>query len=216
MRLDWNTIDTCFLDMDGTLLDLYQDHKVWHVELPRRLASKDNLNKTEAKLRIELITEEHKGTLSWYDLDFWKRTLDIDIDEIEIALSHYIRLRTGAIEFLLALQQKPLTLFLVTNAHPRGLERKLEKTLIGKYFDHIISSHEIGLAKESLGFWTGFHRRYNFDKSRSILLDDNLNVLKAAKEFGIKHTYGVQRPNSKGEAYSSEDFFLIENYSSLL
>ena len=97
-----------------------------------------------------------------------------------------------------------------------GVEKWIEKTLIGKYFDHIISSHEIGLAKESLGFWTGFQRRYNFNKSRSILLDDNLNVLKAAKEFGIKHTYGVQRPNSKGETYSSEDFFLIENYSSLL
>ena len=216
MRLDWETIDTCFLDMDGTLLDLYYDHKVWHVELPRRLASKDNLNKTEAKLRIELITEKNKGTLSWYDLDFWKRTLDIDIDEIEIALSEYIGLRTGAIEFLLALKQKPLTMFLVTNAHPRGLSRKLEKTLIGKYFDHIISSHEIGLAKESLGFWKEFHRRYTFNKSRSLLLDDNLNVLKTAKEFGIKHTYGVKRPNSEGEAYSSEDFFLIENYSILL
>ncbi len=216
MRLDWKTIDTCFLDMDGTLLDLYYDHTVWHVELPRRLASQDNLSEAEAKYKIDLTTKEKKGTLCWYDLDFWKRALGIDIDEIEIALSHYIGIRAGAIDFLLSLTQKPLTIFLVTNAHPRGLNRKLEKTLIGKYFDHIISSHEIGLAKESLGFWREIHRRYNFNKSRSILLDDNLNVLKTAKEFGIKHNYGVKRPNSKGKTCSSEDFFLIDNYSILL
>ena len=82
MTVDWTKIDTCFLDMDGTLLDLRYDHEVWHVELPRRFAAQANLSMSDAKSRIDLITEKKKGTLSWYDLDFWKENINIDIDDV--------------------------------------------------------------------------------------------------------------------------------------
>ncbi len=36
INLDWNSIDTVFLDMDGTLLDLHYDTHFWTEHLPKR------------------------------------------------------------------------------------------------------------------------------------------------------------------------------------
>ena len=41
---------------------------------------------------------------------------------------------------------------LVTNAHPASLSIKMDKTELVDYFDQIVTSHELGLAKEQDGF----------------------------------------------------------------
>ena len=35
--MDWKSITAVFLDMDGTLLDLYFDNYFWHEHVPLRL-----------------------------------------------------------------------------------------------------------------------------------------------------------------------------------
>jgi len=124
--------------------------------------------------------------------------------------------RNGAAEFLEGLKQKDLTICLATNAHPRGLKRKLKQTGIGVFFDHIISSHDIGAPKESLRFWQAIKKEIPYKKCSTFLLDDNMNVLYTAQKFGIKHVYGIQRPNTKGAIHTSNDFELIDDYFSFL
>ena len=36
--INWPQIDTVFLDMDGTLLDLHFDNHFWREHMPRRYA----------------------------------------------------------------------------------------------------------------------------------------------------------------------------------
>ena len=216
MGLNWDIIKTCVIDMDGTILDLHFDHQVWHFELPHRLAKKNKQKFSEAKGKISDITKSKRGTLEWYDLGYWKTELNIDLDEIEIALSSLIKIRAGAIDFLKTLKKKDVTMILATNAHPRGLERKLQKTDIGKFFNHIVSSHNFGVAKENLEFWQILNEKYPFENSSTFLLDDNLVVLETAHKFGLKHIYGIERPNSQGDSYSSEFFELLADYSTLL
>ena len=51
VKIDWNTIDTVLLDMDGTLLDLHFDNFFWLPHLPRRYAEHHGLcaDKTHPK-----------------------------------------------------------------------------------------------------------------------------------------------------------------------
>ena len=47
--VDWSTLDTVFLDMDGTLLDLHFDSHFWLEHLPRRYAEQYDLHPQQAK-----------------------------------------------------------------------------------------------------------------------------------------------------------------------
>ncbi|MGH8613529.1 MAG: haloacid dehalogenase, partial [Gammaproteobacteria bacterium] len=49
--LDWNSIETVFLDLDGTLLDLQFDNHFWHTHVPRRFAERFDLAPEDAKTR---------------------------------------------------------------------------------------------------------------------------------------------------------------------
>ena len=52
MNLDWHTIDTVLLDMDGTLLDLYYDNHFWREHVPMRFAEKQKISLDQAKQLI--------------------------------------------------------------------------------------------------------------------------------------------------------------------
>jgi len=46
--LNWDKIDTVFLDMDGTLLDLHFDNHFWLHHVPQRYAEKNDLTHKQA------------------------------------------------------------------------------------------------------------------------------------------------------------------------
>ena len=63
------------------------------------------------------------------------------------------------VEFLTALQRAGKYTALVTNAHGKSLQIKMRRTQLGKHFDAIISSHELGLPKEDVTFWNKLQHR---------------------------------------------------------
>ena len=50
--VDWSSLNTVFLDMDGTLLDLHFDNHFWLEHLPARYAEHYDLHPQEAKDRL--------------------------------------------------------------------------------------------------------------------------------------------------------------------
>ena len=50
--IDWKTITTVFLDMDGTLLDLYFDNYFWHEHVPLRFSQKHSMALDDAKQKL--------------------------------------------------------------------------------------------------------------------------------------------------------------------
>lgn len=77
--IDWNQIDTVFLDMDGTLLDLHYDNYFWLTHLPKRYAELKQLEQQEAQARLNHLFHAHQGSLNWYCLDFWQDALELDL-----------------------------------------------------------------------------------------------------------------------------------------
>lgn len=192
---EWRRIDTVFLDMDGTLLDLHFDNHFWLTHLPRRYAEQHGLSHDEARDRMLPHMLEIRGTLDWYNIHYWSEYLGVDIPALKREVAHLIRLRPGVIGFLSWLRDAGKTLVLATNAHPDTVEIKFSRVTLWSYFHHAVSSHELAAPKESPAFWRAMEARLAFDAGRSMLVDDNAGVLDTAREYGIAWLLSIERPD---------------------
>ena len=216
MELDWNEIDTVFLDMDGTLLDLYFDSYFWLTHLPKCYAEHHGVDEQQAKDHIVPKLKEKEGSLEWYCLDHWSDLFQLDLVTLKQEVKHLIRYRPSAREFLETLKQNNKRLVLATNAHMDVVKLKFLHTDLEIFFDNILCSHDFGCAKENAGFWEAVAKVEHFDKERTLFIDDNLNILRQAQSFGIRHLYAIHQPDSQTPPKETEEFHAIKDFRDLL
>ena len=195
--LDWREIDTVLLDMDGTLLDLYFDNHFWLEHLPLRYAHRHDTTVERAREHLALLFGAQRGTLNWYCIDYWSRELELDIAELKREVEHLIDIRPHVEEFLQRLQRSPRRVWLVTNAHRKSLDIKLQRTGIDRWFDQIVSSHDLAAPKEAPEFWQRLQALLPFEPARALLIDDTASVLHAAQRFGVGHLLTLLQPDSR-------------------
>lgn len=210
--INWNNIDSVFLDMDGTLLDLHFDNYFWLTHLPKRYSDIKGVSKSEANETLLKLIKQEEGTLNWYCLDFWTETLGVNITELKQEIQHLIAFRPHVKTFLQELQDSRHRVVLVTNAHNKSLNLKLSITGLDHYVDAIICSHDLKLPKENPLFWEKLQAIEPFDKTRTMLIDDSLAVLKSAQEYGIQHIYSIVQPDSQKPPRSNEEFPSIDRF----
>ena len=85
--IDWSSIDTVLLDMDGTLLDLHFDNFFWQEFVPEVYARKHGLSVADSKLQLYPRLEAERGNLNWYCLDHWSAELGLDIVALKREIS---------------------------------------------------------------------------------------------------------------------------------
>jgi 5'-nucleotidase len=195
--LDWPSIDTVLLDMDGTLLDLHFDNHFWSSHVPARYAAKRGLSPEAAGEELRARYHARAGSLDWYSVDYWEAELELDIMRLKEEVAHLIAVHPGVTDFLGAVRDAGKRLLLVTNAHHRSVALKMARTGLTPHFDAIVTSHELGLPKEDRGFWARLRSREPFEPERTLLVDDSLPVLDSAKDYGIRHLLAVLRPDSR-------------------
>ena len=213
--VDWNQIDTVLLDMDGTLLDLHFDNYFWLEHLPKRYAEIHKVDFATARHVLMENIKLHEGTLQWYCLEFWSKSLNVDIRSLKEEIKHKIQIRPHVKDFLTRLRQTHKKCLLVTNAHPQSLSLKLEVTEIDKDLDIIISSHEFSHPKEAQEFWQALQMREKFDPARTLFIDDTARILESAKTFGIRHLIGIHQPDSQ-IARKLEGFPAIHHFDEIM
>jgi len=196
--VNWQAIDTVFLDMDGTLLDLQFDNEFWLRTIPNEYARRQTITVEAAKAYLEPIFIGEAGKLNWYCLDFWSRTLGFNVVKLKEQVSHGINWRPEAREFLERLKASHCDVVLITNAHPETLRVKLERVNLTPWFDQVYSSHEFGEPKESQLFWERLQSARPFAPDRSLFIDDSESVLASAEHYGIKHLITLRQPDSQG------------------
>ena len=213
--IPWDDIDTVLLDMDGTLLDLYFDNFFWQEYLPLKWGEMNDLDPDSARDRLTPQIKRKVGTLSWYCLDYWSEQLDIDVLALHSDIEHLIAMRPQATEFLEFLGDTNKHIVLVTNAHQKLISLKMKKTGIDKYFDKIFSAHGFGAAKEESDFWQRLNEEISFPADKTVLIDDNLTVLRAAREYGIQYLLAIAKPDSRSSCLDTAEFTAITSFATL-
>lgn len=214
--LDWTKIDTVLLDMDGTLLDLNFDNYFWLEYLPTRYAEEFKLDPEQAKILISQKTRALEGTLEWYSTSYWTQALEIDVVALKHEVRHLVTELPYCHEFLDGLKAAGKDIVMVTNAHHDSLNMKMDKTGLAHKFDRLITVHEFSLPKENIKCWDEVQRIHPFDCKRSLLVDDNLNVLKSAERYGILNLLAIYRPDSKAPIKDVEHFNAIHTFDEIL
>ena len=210
--IDWSRIDTVLLDMDGTLLDLHYDNHFWLEHVPHRYAQARGLALEDARAELRQRYRQVEGTLEWYCIDYWTRELGLDIALLKQEVEHLIAVHPDVLEFLQAVRTRGKRLVLVTNAHGKALALKLRRTRIGNHFDAVVCAHDLGLPKERIEFWDRLHGVQPFERTASLLIDDSLAVLRAARAYGITELLCVTTPDSKLPRRNVEEFPAITGF----
>jgi len=216
MHIDWNDIDTVLLDMDGTLLDRHFDDHFWLEHVPTRWAARNGADLEYARQHLYALFRSQENTLNWTDLDYWSDRLKMDIPLLKKEVEHLIAVHPFVIEFLLFLKQHRKQVWLVTNAHSKTLDLKMRKTLIGPYFDGIVSAHQVGLPKEDAGFWHALQAFIPYDPLRTMLGEDSEANLITAAGYAIRYLVYVGRFSSTAAPQTSGRFATIHYFNQLL
>jgi putative hydrolase of the HAD superfamily len=215
-KIPLEEIKYILLDMDGTLLDLYFDDYFWGHLVPEKYAEKHNITFGAAKERLYETYKQHERTLNWCDIDFWSKELHLDIPALKEQIRHLIEVHPHVIDFLKTMRRHRKKIFLLTNAHFKTVKIKFNKTQIGKYFDDVLCSFDVGYPKEFIEFWQKAEKKLKFERERSLFVDDTEDVLKTAKDFGIKYLLFKARANSKSEPKKTEEFLTIHDFRELM
>ncbi|MGB0713349.1 MAG: GMP/IMP nucleotidase [Gammaproteobacteria bacterium] len=216
MQLPWSDIDSVFLDMDGTLLDLHFDNQFWLHHVPRRYGEINGMSTEEAWRVLAPKYKAVEGTLDWYCVDYWSRELALDIALLKEEIDHLIAIHPHVLEFLEAVRALNKRVVLVTNAHMKSMALKMRKTRLDGYLDALITSHDLGLAKEADGFWDKLNTVEPYDKSRTLFCDDSLAVLESARRGGLEHLVAIRLADSKGEPRPTGDFHAIDDFREIM
>jgi putative hydrolase of the HAD superfamily len=194
--IDWNLIDTVLLDMDGNQMDLSYDNTHWNQLLTERYGALHDMSVDAARSFLFGHMHQHHGTLTFYCLDHWAEFTGLNIIALHEELAALIRYRPSAEQFLVWLRDRGKRALLVTNAHRDSLRVKNLHAGVVARLDADVSCHDYGAPKESPHFWTALMAEHPFDPERTLFIDDNDHVLKAAGAFGIRHLLTISQPDS--------------------
>ena len=214
--LDWPRIDTVLLDMDGTLLDLYFDNYFWLEFLPVKYAAHHGCDVASASRFLTELSDSLHGTLNWYCIDYWSDKLQMDVHALKAEVQHLIRLRPDTRGFLDFLAAQGKHALLVTNAHPKTLQLKLQASGLGLHLAQHVSSHDLRLAKENAGFWLRLKEEQRLDFTRCLFIDDSLSVLRRARAEGLAHTLQILQPDMTLPPRAPSEFPGILHFDELM
>jgi putative hydrolase of the HAD superfamily len=211
----WDSIDTVLLDLDGTLLDLAFDTYFWWQHIPEVYGAARSLSLEDSRAALKPRFQACAHTLNWYCVEYWSRELGLDVPALHRAAGHRIGWLPGAEDFLRRVRALGKRVVMLTNAHPVAVQIKDERTGVTRYFDAVHSSHSFGAPKEDPRFWSAVREVEPFDPERSMFVDDNAAVLRAARNAGIRWIYAVCRPDSSGAPRIHEGFTVTDAVADL-
>ena len=90
---------------------------------------------------------------------------------------------------------------------------KITQCKLWGYFNKIISSEDYEFAKETDEFWKILEEKIFFNKTKTVFIDDNQDVLRYSYRNGIKNLVSINFPDSNEEKKSISKFLSIDSIS---
>ena len=178
-------------DLDGTLLDSMTKgwKNILHGYLDERGVSyPSNLMGTVAPLGLYKLCE-------YYQEHFLP---DIPAGEMYQVFTarmkkeydHTILLKPNVEELLLKLKAQGVSLNVLTAGVHQLFDGCLKRLGVEKYFDHIWSTEDFSLKKNDPAIYAEVANRLGVEAENCVMVDDNVNALKTAKQAGF-YTIGI-------------------------
>ena len=185
--MDFKGLENILIDMDGVLLDTEYDNYFWQKHIPLKYAELKSIDTDQAIKITHTLFNFKKGNKDWYDLDYWSNMLGLDVEKEKLSddMINRIKLKKGAIKFL-DKYHNDKNLYLVTNAHRKTLNIKMQKFPLMNYFKMLICSHELRHVKEEIPFWFILRNKLGIDYNKSILIEDTIDNVKSAYHAGLR------------------------------
>ena len=127
-----------------------------------------------------------------------------------------VAMRPYVADFLTRLHQSHRDVVLVTNAHRKTLDIKMEHVDITGWFDRVVVSHELDAPKEEQAFWHRLQQEQPFDPRRTLFVDDSLAVLRSAQRYGIADLLAIRLPDRHQAAREIDEFAAVEDFAALM
>ena len=174
------------VDMDGVILDNTYDNNFLQNQIPGVISKNKNISFEDAKRLAVQIFNYKKNTKDWYDVDYWSNMLNVDIEAEKRSSISFdrIQLYEGVTKTLNKLKDN-FRLILITNAHRKTLNIKLEKYDLSPYFENMICAHELHYVKENIQLWYMLKSRFKLDYTKTLLIEDTINNIKVGLSAGI-------------------------------
>lgn len=191
------TLRTRDIDWSDEVLGQYRviNHRAWS-DYEQGFLPKEQLR----TIRFQRLLEHYRLDHPAEELSFDYRTY----------LSESTHMLDGAIALLDSLKGK-YKMGLVTNGLKEVQRPRLANTGLGDYFEFIVISDEIGVAKPHAGFWDHAYAQMDgVDKSSVLVIGDNANAdVKGALDYGfdacwLRHPGFADRKNL-GETFRIRD-----------
>ena len=186
-----NSTTAILSDLDGVILNLEYDIKFWEFWLPEHVANQSNQNLEEIKTKIQAEIDAQRGTLNFYNLNYWDDLLNVDCMEIIREQEEKCSYLQGSYEALQRLSTLKNPKYILTNGDPRAQEYKAETQNFLEFFDSIFYSMQTGYSKEQKEFWALARHNLNLDFEDAIFIDDDFKVVTAAIKAGIKQVVWI-------------------------
>jgi putative hydrolase of the HAD superfamily len=214
--MDWTAIETVLLDMDGTLLDKAFDDHFYLEALPQRYAAASGMTVDAARERLITLYRAVEGQLHWTDLDYWTCKLELDVPAIKDSLRYRIAPHPDSLDFLGFLRARKIPAHLVTNAHPKTLAIKMEKTGLDAHLARMVTAFDVGCLKSEVAYWVKSEALLGFDPATTLYVDDDETALASAERHGIRHLYHRSLSSSALPPQASAKYRSIESFHALM
>jgi len=186
-----NSTTAILLDLDGVILNLDYDIKFWESWLPEHVASQSNQSLEKIKTKIQAEINTQRGTLNFYDLNYWDNLLSVDSLKIIKEQEDKCSYLEGSFEALQRLSTLKNPMHILTNGDPRAQEYKAETQNFLEFFDSIFYSMHAGYPKEEKEFWALARHNLNLDFEDAIFIDDDFKITTAATKAGINQVIWI-------------------------
>ena len=184
----WQNKQALIFILDESLLDPSFNHHFWQEIIPKTYANLHSISLSQAQSLISTHKTAAQGSLNDYSIDYWEKTLGINLLTLAKQHAHLIRLNKYSEKFLFYihnLTQRPKC-HLVSNEHPDYLNFQLQLTGLECFFDVVTSSHEIGMPKQKQEFWPQYFKYLNLNAKNTVLLGGDSIAVRSAFDAGLE------------------------------